>query len=158
MSSSSPSPEPSQYQSSIPELSLPIDGWKSNIPPHLLDGADPQLAWIMQEISKNTQATEFACRAVVAQNQHLKALNGKTFRNEKSATILSEKVEKLEDIAEKLSPFAKPMMQFAGLWEYRVFRWVFYAALFFFFTYILPYYITHPFDLSQFFKAVIPGS
>lgn len=158
MSSPSSSSEPSQYHSHIPDITLPADGWKSNIPPHLLDGAEPQLAWIMQEMSKNTQATEFACRAVVAQNQHLKALNGKTFRNEKSAALLSEKVEALEDLSNKLSPFMKPLVQFAGLWEYTPFRWVFYIAIFFFFTYILPYYISHPFDISQILKIFMPGS
>jgi len=152
------SAENNNYQSAIPDLNMPVDGWKSNIPPHLLDGADPQLVWIMEELSKHTQATEFACRGVVAQNQHLKALNGKTFKNEKNLALLTEQVKSLETVSETLSPFARPIMQFAGLWEYRAFRYTFYAAVFFFFTYLLPYYIAHPFDISQFIKIIFPGS
>lgn len=146
------------YHSTIPDLSLPEGGWKSSIPPHLLTNADPQIAWIMEEISKNTQATEFACRAVVAQNAHLKALNGKTFRNEQAALVLEHEVEQLKSQAKTIEPLVKPLDQFVSLWGYRVFRWGFYISVFFFFTYLLPFYLQNPFSIGQFFKFFFPGT
>ena len=136
------------YQSRYPELKLPEEGWKSNLPEHLLEGADKQTAWIMNEISKNTQATEFACRGVVEQNNHLRALNGKTFKNERALAEATTEIGTLKAQAAALLPFVRPVKMFFSLWEYRAFRWVIYAGLFFVLTYIYPYYVTHPLDLG----------
>lgn len=136
---------------------MPSEGFVSTLPPHLLENCDEQTKWLLNEISKNTQATEFACRGVVTLSEHMRGLNGKTYKNERAAAVLGDKVEALEEQAKAMTPFFRPMTQFAGLWEYRLFKWIFFAALFFFFTYALPYYLLHPFDISQFFKFFVPG-
>lgn len=139
------------FESRYPELSLPEHGFQSTLPAHLLEGADEQTRYIMNEISRNSAATEFACRAAVDQSRHLRALNGKTFKNERG---LAEARQHLDDLMEKaqiVEPLIKPVNQFMSLWEYRAFRWMVYITIFFFFTYLLPYYLQHPFDLSHFF-------
>lgn len=139
---------PQQYVSSLPELSLPEGGFKSNIPSHLLAGTDKQTEWIMNEISKNTAATEFACQAAVTQNAHLRVLNGRTYKNEKAAQELREELDTLNEQAASVSPFLKPVGQFASLWQYAAFRWTIYIALAFIITYVYPAYIAlHP-DLA----------
>jgi len=137
---------------------MPPEGFVSTIPPHLLDSCDEQTKWLLNEISKNTQATEFACHGVVVLSEHMRTLNGRTFKNEKAASLLADQVGVLQEQAKTMTPFFRPMTQFAGLWEYRAFKWIFWAAVFFFFTYALPYYLLHPFDISQFFKFFLPGS
>lgn len=136
------------YQSRYPELKMPEDGFKSSIPAHLLEGCTPQMKWLLEEVSKNTQATEFACKAVVEQNNHLRALNGKTFKNEKAIAEANEVIEGLVVQTNTFTPFLKPVKMFATLWEYRLFRWTIYAGLFFVLTYLYPYYVTHPIDLG----------
>lgn len=76
-----PSDDHPPYQSQYPELKLPDGGFRSTLPEHLLNGADDQMSWIMHEISRNSAATEFACRGAVDLSNHLRALNGKTNRN-----------------------------------------------------------------------------
>jgi len=106
------------------------------------------MKWLLEEVSKNTQATEFACKAVMEQNNHLRALNGKTFKNEKAIVEVSQQVDELVAQSNTVAPFLKPVKTFATLWEYTVFRWTVYAGLFFVLTYLYPYYVTHPIDLS----------
>lgn len=136
------------FESRVPELKIPEHGFQSTLPQHLLEGADPQTIWLLNEISKNTQATEFACRGVVELSLHLRALNGKTYKNESSNAVLKDKVEVLEAQALAVAPFYKPLAQFAALWEYRAFRYLVYAAAVFFFSYLLPYYILHPLSIE----------
>ena len=156
MSSSdcAPSQQSQPYKSSIPAITVPPDGWKSNIPEHLLTGAEPQLSWIMHEISKNTQATEFACHGVAQLSEYLRELNGKTARTIENVAKQRDQLDELNKKAKTMEPFFKPVSQFAALWEYRVFRWVFYAAIFFFFTYLLPYYLRHPLGIDTLVKAL----
>lgn len=143
MSSESPPP----YKSSIADLSLPKEGFKSNLPPHLLEGCDEQTKWLLNEVSKNTAMTEFAIHAVIEQNSHLKMLNGKTFKNEKGLAEAREKLDSLDNKATVMEPLFKPLSQFMGLWEYKMFRWGVYIVAFFLLTYVLPYYLTHPISL-----------
>lgn len=158
MSNSSPESLQTPYQSTVPELKMPPDGFVSNIPPHLLENCDEQTKWLLNEISKNTQATEFACHGVVKLSEHMRMLNGKTYKNERAAAILGDKVDALETQSKTMTPFFRPMTQFAGLWEYRIFKWAFWIVLFFILTYALPWYLSHPLDISQFFKLLLPGS
>lgn len=93
MSQSPESPQP--FSSQYPELRIPEGGFKSSLPAHLLEGADAQTTFIMNEISRNSAATEFACRGAVELSTHLRALNGKTFRNESGVRALEDKVDGL---------------------------------------------------------------
>jgi hypothetical protein len=144
MSNESTPPFVSRY----PELSLPPGGWKSTLPEHLLEGADPQTLFIMHELSKNSQATDFACRAVIEQNAHLRALNGKTYRNERGLAEIKGSVDTLTEKAAIMEPLFKPLSQFMALWEYRLFRWGCYIVGFFLLTYALPFYLQNPLSLS----------
>ncbi len=106
----SQSPDPhSPFESQYPELKIPSDGWKSNIPAHLLASADDQMKWLMQEMSKNTQATEFACKGVVDLSRHLRTLNGKTYRNEKGVSDLAADVETLKAAARAAAPLVNTL-------------------------------------------------
>ena len=140
------------FKSSLPELKLPPGGFSSSIPEHLLKDADPQTAWLMHEISKNTAATEFACRAAVTHNDHLRTLNGRTSKSEEGIKAVKADIEVLTDKAKTMEPLFKPISQFMNLWEYRWFRWICYAALLLFFSYLLPYYIQHPISIDTLFK------
>lgn len=145
------------FESRYPELSIPEHGFVSTIPPHLLEGVDEQTRWLLSEISRNTQATEFACRGVVDLSRHLRTLNGKTYKNESGLGQLTEKVKEIDEQAKLIIPLSQPVAQFINLWGYRGFRWAFYAATFFFFTYLLPYYLAHPFSLETLFNRVLGG-
>lgn len=145
-----PSESTPPFESKFPEINPPKDGWHSNIPPHLLDGIDPQMEWLLTEMSKNTQATQFAGQGVSDISRHLRELNGRTGKNERATADIKERVESLKSQAKAVAPFIKPVMQFAALWEFRPFRWVFYAATFFFFTYLLPWYLKSPFSIDTF--------
>jgi hypothetical protein len=137
------------FKSSISDIALPAEGFRSNIPPHLLEGCDDATKWIMQEMSKATQINEFVLHATLEHNKHLKALNGKTYKNERAMAEAKEKLDELNVKAAIAEPFLKPMAQFVSLWEYRVFRWGVYITLFFLITYALPFYIAHPISLSN---------
>lgn len=154
MSTTTETASPFSFKSTIAELALPRGGFVSKLPPHLLQDADPQTAWIMHEMSKNTQATEFACHAVLEQNAHLRALNGKTYRNEKGLAEAKETVAALNKKAEVMEPMFKPLSQFMSLWEYAWFRYICYAAGFFFLTYALPYYVAHPVSIQTVFTKL----
>lgn len=80
-----PLDQTSPYQSQYPELKIPSEGWQSSIPAHLLESASEADRWLMTEMSKNTQATTFACQGAVDLSNRLRELNGKTYRNEQSA-------------------------------------------------------------------------
>lgn len=138
-------PSTPPFESRYPELTIPVGGWKSTIPAHLLDGADDQQRWIMEEISRNSAATEFACRGAVELSQHLRALNGKTYATEKGLAQAREEVNALKGQALVMTPFIKPMSMFAALWEYRAFKWVFVAGLVMFAGILYPIYLAHPF-------------
>lgn len=138
---------PVQYVSRVPDLKVPAE-WNSNIPSHLLADVDPATRWIMEELSKNTQATQFAIHAVLEQNNHLKNLNGKTFKTEKGLSEAKDTLAVLMAKADLMEPLLKPMSLLLRMWEYQMFRWATYLLVFFFFTYLLPYYLTHPISLQ----------
>ena len=127
------------FESRYPELALPEQGWKSTIPPTLLDGADPQMSWLLQEMSKNTQATEFACRGAVELSHYLRQLNGKTYRNEKAVGEAQQDLEDLKQQARVMTPFLKPVTMFATLWEYPLFKWFFVGGIIFFLLVLYPW-------------------
>jgi len=112
MSQSSDGQQSNQpFVSQYPELKIPEEGFVSSLPKHLLEGADEQTKWIMNEISRNSAATEFACHGAVELSSHLRALNGKTFRNEKGLqgvrddmADLKKEVIVLQDQMKSVSP------------------------------------------------------
>jgi hypothetical protein len=93
MPQASPSDSP---QSDYPELSLPEGGWKSNIPEHLLKDAKPADRWLMEEMSKNTQATDFSCRAAVEGNGLIRKTNGRLKGAEAQIVDLRTEVAQLK--------------------------------------------------------------
>lgn len=140
-----PDTPPSEpFKSTLPELKLPADGWKSSIPEHLLIDADPQMVWLMHEVSKNTAATEFACRAAVTHNDHLRMLNGKTYKTEQVAEVLKSDVTVLKDQATSVSPFLKVLTYFSYLWDYKWFRWTFTLGLLAVAGVAYPWYLSGP--------------
>lgn len=144
------------FESKFPELRVPHKGWESNIPPSLLDGADPQMIWLMNEMSKNTQATDFSCRGVEKISDHLRELNGKV---SKSATKIEDSkadIQELKDKAEIVSPFLKPISMFATLWQYTLFRWFFIGGIIFFLFVLYPYYLKTA-SASQLFTMFLGG-
>ncbi len=151
-------PPAEPFKSSLPELKLPPGGFQSNLPPHLLEGADEQTRYIMNEISRNTAATQFACLAAVTHNEHLRTLNGKTYKTEKVAEDLRAEILVLKEQAASVSPFLKGMSYFSYLWEYRAFRWTFVLGVLTVVGLLYPYYMNHMFEvLSAAFKHWIGG-
>lgn len=132
------------FESTLPELTIPSDGFKSTIPEHLLSKVGDEMKWLMQEVSKNTNATEFSCRAAVEHNRHLRTLNGRTFKNEKAMDKANDKIDALEKQAKTVTPIIKPLTFFAALWEYRAFRWIFSLGVVFLVFVLYPYYLAHP--------------
>lgn len=66
-----------QSSSDYPELTLPPGGFVSKVPAPMLDGATPVDRWMMDEMSRNTQATEFCMRAAVEANALIRQTNGR---------------------------------------------------------------------------------
>lgn len=97
----------STFESQYPELHIPEGGWKSNIPEHLLENASKSDIWLMEEMSKNSQATDFACRGAVDLSRHLRTLNGKTYKTEKATSDLADDVKLLKAQMELVNPMAK---------------------------------------------------
>lgn len=140
-----PTPSTPPFESQYPELKLPEHGFQSAIPGHLLNGQDEQFEWLMHEVSKNTAATEFACRGVVDLSQHLRSLNGKTYRNEKGLGEAKADLDSLKDQASVVTPFIKPLSMFATLWEWWPFKVIFVGGIIFFLGILYPYFLHSPF-------------
>lgn len=137
------------FKSEIPQIEIPKEGWKSNIPNHLLHDIDEQTKWLLTEISRNTQATEFACRGLVEISHHLRELNGKTFKNERSAADLKVDVDVLKGQAATYSPFTKPLAIFTAMWGVRYLRWIFVSGLVLIFGLLYPFYVHHPLPIVK---------
>lgn len=107
------------------------------------------MMWLMREMSKNTQATDFACRGVEKISDHLRELNGKV--NKSTLKIAQSEIDlrALKEEAETMSAVRKTILAFLRLWEYRAFRWTIYAATFFFFSYLLPEYLKNPWSVGK---------
>ncbi len=58
----------------------------------------------MNEISRNSAATEFACKAAVTHNEHLRMLNGKTYKTAQTAETLRTDVDGLKAQMQTVSP------------------------------------------------------
>lgn len=125
---------------------MPAGGFVSSIPAHLLIDADPQMRWVMEEISKSTAANEFACRAAVTHNEHLRKLNGKTFRNEKAHEEVRAELEALKAQAAAVTPLARPFTLLAGMWDFWPLRVIFIIGALFVPAVVYPWYLTHMYE------------
>ena len=103
------------FRSSIPELALPPEGFQSNIPAHLLASSTPEDVWLMEEMSKNTQATTFVLHAVLDTNKQVRTTNGRLLRAEDDVKSLRSAVAALQEDMEKVKPVTRII---AGTWRF----------------------------------------
>lgn len=142
-------------ESSYPELKLPEEGFKSSIPESLLQNCDPQIRWIMEEISKNTQATTWVCQGLLDTNKQVRRTNGRLLKAESDVKQIKEVAEIQKEQNKAIAPFIKALSQFANLWQYRVFRWMVYLAILTIVLYIYPYFLAHKIELITFFTKFL---
>ncbi len=140
----SDSTDKEQFKSSLPELKLPENGFQSSLPEHFLANESPAIQWMMKELSKNSQATEFACKVAVAHNEHLRQLNGKTSKNIVAIENIKTDVENLNEQANELKPVANAMTSFSNLWNSKPFKIIFLSGTFFLAGVVYPWYISSP--------------
>lgn len=136
--------DPYYHKSTLPEITLPEGGFKSTIPEHLLANETPATQWIMKELSKNSQATEFACQAAEVHNHHLRALNGKTYKNEKVAEEVRAELIALKEQNVVLTPVSKAFGSFTYLWENKAFKVIFILGIFVIAGVLYPWYVSAP--------------
>lgn len=134
-----PSSDPNRFESKFPELKIPEHGWESTIPKHLLENCDPQMEYLLNEVSKNTQATNFACQGVHKISNHLRELNGRVHKSATKIERSEEEIETLKNQAKAVSPFLKPISMLASLWEYPIFKYFFVGGVLFFLFVLYPY-------------------
>lgn len=101
MPQSSKEPAKSDY----PELTLPSGGFQSNIPSHLLENATKADKWLMEQISKNTQAIEWNNHATIDTNLQVRKTNGRLKDAEQQVIDLKSDVEILKTQMGNISPF-----------------------------------------------------
>lgn len=98
----------------------------------------------MEEVSRNSAATEFACQAAVTHNEHLRILNGRTLKNERITEAIKGEIATLKEQSGVLSPVSKALGSFAYLWENRAFKIVFILGLFVVIGVLYPWYVSAP--------------
>lgn len=124
-----PHPSDEQPHSDYPELKLPVGGWQSTIPSHLLDGATPADRWMMEEMSKNTQATEFCVRAALSTNEQVRLTNGRLRAAESQLVDLEDDMDAAKsDVSalgsqfRRIKPFLDSLTTARTLLKSKVFR------------------------------------
>lgn len=151
----SESQPPFESKSSYPPLEKPE--FRPNVPAFLLEGASEQDRYIIEQLSLVNQYAQWAVTTELSTHEQVLKTNGRLIRAEKDIKEAKEDLNSLKSQAKAAAPFVKPIMQFAALWEFRPFRWMFYAATFFFFTYLLPWYLKDPWSLTKVFDAMVGG-
>lgn len=132
------------YKSSLPELHLPPDGFQSQLPAHLMANESPAMQWMMNEMSKSAQAAEFACRAAVVHNEHLRQLNGRTAKNEERILETKASLDSFKQEAAGAALLSKPITSFLYLWQSHIFKIIFALGVFTLIGVAYPYYIEKP--------------
>jgi hypothetical protein len=107
---------PSDY----PAISLPPGGFRSNLPEHLLKDASPADRWLMEEMSKNTQATEFSCRAAVDTNAQVRHTNGRVKSAEAKVADLQADVAALKTQMAAVNPLVSTVSTVRVLFSNKV--------------------------------------
>ena len=100
------SPNDQLPTSDYPQLELPEGGFKSNIPEYLLKDSDPQMKWLMEKMSENTQMTEWTGHGVLDTNIHVRHTNGRLKLAEKEILRLKQEVIDLTLKLEEITPIA----------------------------------------------------
>ncbi len=116
-------PQPSDSdtpKSDYPELRLPEGGWKSNIPSHLLTDCEPQMAWLMQEMSKNTQATEWNSHASIEISQNVRKTNGRLKGAERNIIDLQADIKEMKSQMRAMKPIIGPLSTIRVVFSYKI--------------------------------------
>lgn len=116
-------PQPSDSntpKSDYPELQLPPDGWKSNIPEHLLANCDPQTLWLMQEMSRNTQATEWNSHAAIGIDSNVRKTNGRLKGAERNIIGLQEEMKEMKIQMRAMKPIIGPLSTIRVVFSYKI--------------------------------------
>jgi hypothetical protein len=144
---SADSSQPPFHKSSYPELKVPAK-WESSIPEHLLADTDPATRWIMEELSKNTKAIEWACHGLVDTNTQVRNTNGRLLKAEADIRRDKDSLTALVAKADLMEPLFKPLSLFMRLWDYKWFRILCYFAGLFILMVVVPWYIQHPLSID----------
>jgi hypothetical protein len=94
--------------SDIAPIELPINGFQSRIPPHLLEGKSESEQYILNEVSKMGHFIEWAAPLMVDSNQQQRKTNG-------SVKILKANVGDL-DLKKEIARFRKFQDMFKSWW------------------------------------------
>ncbi len=116
-------PQPSDSDtplSDYPELVIPPDGWKSNIPEHLLRDASAADRWLMEEMSKNTQATEFCVHAAVNTNDQVRRTNGRLKGAERNIIGLQQDLQEMKVQMRAMKPIIGPLSTIRVVFSYKI--------------------------------------
>jgi hypothetical protein len=120
-----------QPPSDYPELTIPVGGFKSNIPEHLFKDDDPQMRWLMEEMSKNTQATEFCVRAAVDTNAQVRKTNGRLKGAEQKIIDSQADIEILKKQMLSISPVINTVNSMTFLFTNKAFLVFFFMSILF---------------------------
>lgn len=120
-----------QPSSDYPELTIPPGGFKSNIPEHLFKDDDPQMRWLMEEMSKNTQATEFCVRALIDTNAQVRKTNGRLKSAEQKIINLQEDAEVLKKQMISINPVISTVNSITFLFTNKAFLVFFFMSILF---------------------------
>lgn len=143
------------FQSAYPSLERPV--FQPSVPEFLLEGASDQDKYIISQLSLVNQYVQWAVTTEMSTHSQVLKTNGRLIRAEKALEETRKELDALNEKATTMEPLFKPVSQLMNLWEYRAFRWSCYALIFFFFTYLLPYYLQHPVDLGTIITHLLGG-
>jgi Fe2+ transport system protein B len=87
-------------ESSYEVISMP--SFESNIPPMLLEKVPQEIQWIMQNLSKLTQAVDWLCHNLVEENKHLREVDTRRIETRLVVSALSEEQKHMRDRVDKL--------------------------------------------------------
>lgn len=137
----------SPFKSAYPPLIRP--DFKPSVPTFLLEGASEQDKYIIEQLSLVNQYAQWSVTTEMQTHEQVLKTNGRLIKAEKELEQTRAQLSELAERAAIMEPLFKPLSQFMGLWDYRLFRYGCYIVLFFLITYALPYYLTHPISLSS---------
>lgn len=102
-----PQQNPEQF-SSIPPVNIPT--FESPIPPYLLNGADAEMQYVLNSLSRHTQIMDWLCRVGTEQNSQIRRLEGQ-------AVIAQDGISKdLKKLDERLYLLEIWKIKITGIW------------------------------------------
>ncbi len=126
-------------ESKYPPLQKP--DFKPNIPSFLTENASEQDRFIIEQISILSQYVKWSVDTQIQVHSQVRTTNGRLMKAEGDIGEIKADVGVLNAQAGAVAPFLKPISMFSALWEYRAFRWVFWAGIVFFLGILYPYYL-----------------